>query len=342
MHKKNTRPFVIPIFIPHRGCPHHCVFCNQAAITGTTPGSFTVESLRLLIEAFIKFKGKQRQHVQVAFYGGNFLGLNKDTIRLFLDESTTFVKKGLIHSVRFSTRPDTINEKSLDFIKEYPISTIEIGLQSMDDQVLALSNRGHTANDTEKAVALLQNRKYEMGLQMMVGLPGDNEAKSLATAQKMVEFSPAFIRIYPTLVLENSLLASWYQKGKYTPWSLHRCVTLVKKIYLLFQYNKIPVIRMGLQASEDFDKGSIVVAGPYHPAFGHLVHSAVFFDKAKEALRSKKGLQKKVSIHVHPNSISNMRGLNNDNINRLKTMFHIQSLHIIADPVLLEDQLTVI
>lgn len=342
LSKKNNIPFIIPIFLPHSGCPHHCSFCNQTAITGTAPGCFTVEMFRLLIKKFMKYKGRRQQHVQVAFYGGNFLGLKKDTIKLFLDESTTFVKWGIIHSVRFSTRPDTINEELLDFIKEYPISTIEIGLQSMDDQVLAMSKRGHTAKDTEKAVDLLQGRKYDVGLQMMVGLPGDNEAKSLATAQRIVEFSPAFVRIYPTVVLENSLLANWYQKGKYTPWSLDRCVTLVKKIYLLFQDNKIPVIRMGLQASEDFEKGSAIVAGPYHPSFGHLVHSAIFFDKAAEALTSKKDLHKKVSINVHPNSISKMRGLNNNNVDRLKTKFHIKSLHIIPDPTLSEDELAVI
>jgi hypothetical protein len=119
-------------------------------------------------------------------------------------------------------------------------------------------------------------------------------------------------------------------------------VTLVKKIYLLFQDNKIPVIRMGLQASEDFEKGSAIVAGPYHPSFGHLVHSAIFFDKAAEALTSKKDLHKKVSINVHPNSISKMRGLNNNNVDRLKTKFHIKSLHIIPDPTLSEDELAVI
>ena len=335
-------PFIIPIFLPHSGCPNRCVFCNQTSITGATTGFLKVEKLRLLVDQFLKFKGKQRQHVQVAFYGGNFLGLKKDSIKRLLDESTTFVKKGMIHSIRFSTRPDTINNELLDFIEEYPVSTIEIGVQSMDDQVLALSNRGHTAKDTKNAVSLLQNRKYDIGLQIMVGLPGDNDIKALTTAQRVVELSPSFTRIYPTLVLSNSLLAGWYEKGKYIPWSLDRCVAVVKKIYLLFQNNNIPVIRMGLQASEDLEKHSTIVAGPYHPSFGHLVHSAIFFDKAVKALTSKKDLPDNVSINVHPNSVSKIRGLNNRNIDRLKKKFHIQSLHIIPDPTLAKDKLTVL
>ena len=341
MNKENNIPFIIPIFLPHSGCPNHCVFCNQTSITGASNGGLTAETFRLLVNQFLKFKGKRRQHVQVAFYGGNFLGLKKDTIKGLLDESTTLVKKGIIHSIRCSTRPDTINKENLEFIAKYPVSTIEIGVQSMDDQVLMMSQRGHTAEDTKKAVGLLKNSKYDVGLQIMVGLPGDNDAKALTTAQRVVDLSPSFTRIYPAFVLSNSLLAEWYQKGKYAPWSLDRCVTIVKKMYLLFHSNNIPVIRMGLQASADLAKGSTIVAGPYHPSFGHLVHSAIFFDKAKDALTAKKDLPDNVSINVHPNSIPKMRGLNNSNIDCLKKYFCIKSLDIIPDPTLSIDELAV-
>ena len=341
MNKEKNIPFVVPIFLPHGGCPNHCVYCNQMSITGATPGDLSGETLDSLVHRFLQFKGNRRQHIQVAFYGGNFLGLKKDTIKRLLDASTTLVEKGIIHSIRFSTRPDTINKELLDFIEEYPVSTIEIGVQSMDDQVLRMSKRGHTAEDTIKAVALLKSRTYDIGLQMMVGLPGDSDIKALTTAQRVVELSPSFARIYPTVVLSGSLLADWHQKGKYTPWSLGRCITIVKKIYLLFHSNNIPVIRMGLQASADLEKGSTIVAGPYHPAFGHLVHSAIFFDKAVKTLTSKKDLPDNVFINVHPDSIPKMRGLNNSNIDRLKEKFHIQSLHIIPNPTLAKDKLTV-
>lgn len=278
----------------------------------------------------------------MAFYGGNFLGLKKDTIKLLLDESSNLIEKGFVDSIRFSTRPDTIKRELLDFIKGYPVSTIEIGVQSMDDQVLAISKRGHTAQDTQKAVSLLQERKYEIGLQMMVGLPGDNETKSFTTAQRIAEFPPDFIRIYPTVVLANSPLAHWYKKGKYVPWSIERSVTLVKKIYLFLKFNNVPVIRMGLQASADLEKDETIVAGPYHPSFGHLVYSEIFLDAATDVLKSKRNLHETVSIKVHPRSISKMRGLKNKNVKSLKRKFHIKSLHIIPDPTLSKEEMTVI
>jgi len=259
--KKNT-PFIIPIFLPNLGCPHQCAFCNQTSITGVTPDTISTETLCSLINEFLEYKKTQRRSVQVSFYGGNFLGLKKEYIRILLDETTKFVKNKRINSIRFSTRPDTISDKKLDIIKDYPVSTIEIGVQSMDNQVLAMAKRGHTALETEKAAALLKERNYDVGMQMMVGLPGDDETKSLFTAQRIASFSPDFVRIYPTVVLAHSRLAVWYRNGEYTPWSLSRCVALVKNLYLFFKSKKIPVIRMGLQASEDLAKDTTILAGP--------------------------------------------------------------------------------
>jgi histone acetyltransferase (RNA polymerase elongator complex component) len=336
-----NRPFIIPIFLPHVGCPHHCAFCNQTTITGVKHDIFTPEKLRFQINEFLKFQNRQGQSIQVAFYGGNFLGLNKDYITLLLDESTMLVKNGSIDSIRFSTRPDTIDQERLDILDNYPVSTVEIGVQSMDDGVLLMAKRGHTSLDTENAVARLKERNYEIGLQMMVGLPGDDETKSLTTAHRIADLFPDFVRIYPTVVLANSRLAIWYQKGKYKPWSLERCVTFVTKLYLLFKNKKIPVIRMGLQASENFEKGSVILAGPYHPAFGHLVYSEFFLDMATTIMETAKVSHKTITIKVHPRSISKMRGLKNKNIEALKRKFHIKSLEIIPDPSLAEDRLSV-
>ena len=277
----------------------------------------------------------------MAFYGGNFLGLKKDYIRLLLDETTKFVTNKRVDSIRFSTRPDTIGVKQLDTIKDYPVSTIEIGVQSMDDRVLDMAQRGHTALDTAKAAAMLRERNYEVSMQMMVGLPGDDETKSMFTAQRIASLSPDFIRIYPTVVLAGSRLAVWYQKGKYTPLSLSRCVTLVKNLYLFFKSKKIPVIRMGLQASEDLAKDTKILAGPYHPAFGHMVYSKIFLDMATSIMEAEKGSCDKITIKVHPRSISKMRGLKNKNLEILKRNFQIKSLKIIPDLTLAEDKLTV-
>jgi len=282
------RPFIIPIFIPHWGCSHQCVFCNQHAITSIETSHLSSDNLSLIIENALKNKAPKRKTVQIAFYGGNFLGLKTNYILSLLKVAASFVFAGKVDSIRFSTRPDTVNKEKLDLLGNFPVSTIELGVQSMDDGVLALANRGHTSLDTEKTFLLLKEYKFETGLQMMVGLPGDDGTQSIETGRKLASFSPDFVRIYPTLVLADSPLAIRYQKGKFTPISLEKCVTLVKQLYHIFNDRNIRIIRMGLQASEEIDDKAKVLAGPYHPAFGHMVFSEIFLDMAIAALKQKK------------------------------------------------------
>jgi histone acetyltransferase (RNA polymerase elongator complex component) len=293
----------------------------------------------LQIEAFLKNNRRQRRPVQIAFYGGNFLGMNPQKIRSLLAEAASFVEQGVVDSIRFSTRPDTIDYKRIDIIQDFPVSTVELGAQSLDDRVLALSCRGHKAVDTEKAVDLLKNHHYEIGIQIMIGLPGDDEEKLLNTAQRVAHLHPDFIRIYPTIVLAGSPLAKWYHTGKYMPAPLEKCVTLAKQLYLLFKKNDIRVIRMGLQASEDFVEGASILAGPYHPAFGHLVHSEIFFDKTVSALKSKGIHEGRIVIRIHPRNISKLRGLKNENIRKLGARFHLKVIDIIPDTNVAEDAL---
>ena len=333
------RPFIIPIFLPHAGCPHQCVFCNQTSITGAQRDSVSPEKVERQIHEFLKYKGNDRRPVQAAFYGGNFLGLEKEYFKRLLDVSAKFVKNKEIDAIRFSTRPDTIDHDRIEIIKNYPITAVEIGVQSMDDGVLAMVKRGHSASDTQKAVALLQDRHYQIGLQMMVGLPEEDEAGSLSTAYRIGELEPDFVRIYPTIVLKNSLLARWYENGTYRPWSLERSIAHVKTLYMFFKKKNIPVIRMGLQASEDLDSGAAVLAGPYHPAFGHLVHSEIFLDMATEIMGHKSVSRDTATLKVHPKSISKMRGMKNSNVETLKRRFRLQSLKIVPDSSLPEDTL---
>jgi len=333
-----NKPFIIPIFIPHAGCPHQCAFCNQRTITSIKQKIPSLEKLHTLISNFLKYKGKHRNSVQIAFFGGNFLGLTTLHIESLLHEAGKFVTAGSVDSLRFSTRPDTINNETLDIIKQFPVSTIELGVQSMDDQVLAMAKRGHTSADTKKAVELLKKRGYEIGLQMMVGLPGDSENRTMSTGHRIAELSPDFVRIYPTVVLAGSLLAKWYENGEYTPMPLERCVALVKQLYLLFSSSNIQVIRMGLQASENFEKKEEILAGPYHPAFGHLVYSEIFLDMATSIIESEKSIPDKVTIRVSPRCISRMRGLKNRNIEILKQKYDIKSLSILPDHTLEKDK----
>ncbi|MBW2428961.1 MAG: radical SAM protein [Deltaproteobacteria bacterium] len=329
-----TRPFIIPIFLPHAGCPHQCVFCNQVSITGTRQNAVNADQIRSQIHRFLRYKTDRRWPVQISFFGGNFLGLKADEIKLLLDLATEFIREGHVDSIRFSTRPDTINPDRLDFITAYPVETVELGVQSMDDHVLALARRGHGAADTVLAVQQLKEHKYSIGLQMMVGLPGDTEALSMITAKKIAALRPDFVRIYPTLVVKNSRLAGWYQNGTYTPLSLEEAVTRVKNLYSLFKKHHIRVIRMGLQASKDLEVGTTVLAGPYHPAFGHLVYSEIFYDSAIAAIDSMKDLTETITISVNPHSIPKMRGLNNLNIKKLKERYHFRLIAVVPDSCL--------
>jgi histone acetyltransferase (RNA polymerase elongator complex component) len=204
-----------------------------------------------------------------------------------------------------------------------------------------LAGRGHSAADTIRAVAALKERQFGIGLQMMVGLPGDSDARALTTARKIADLSPDCVRIYPTVVVENSRLAQWFKKGEYLPLALEDAVSLVKKAYLLFKQESIEVIRMGLQATGDLDDRSTVLAGPYHPAFGHLVYSEIFYDNALAAIEAAGLVTDTLTILVNPRSISKMRGLNNSNIKNLKNQFQYDSVAVRPDPSLAEDELMV-
>ena len=336
----SARPFIIPIFLPHAGCPHRCIFCDQASITGVR-SKLPKKDVRDQIEAFLKFKSARRNLVQIAFFGGNFLGMPADEIKRLLAEAAEYVKTRRVNSIRFSTRPDTIDRKRLDMIKNFPVSTIELGVQSMNDSVLKRTNRGHTASDTQKAIQDLKELNYEIGVQLMVGLPGDTPERSIASAQRVARLKPNFVRIYPTVVLAGSPLATWYQKGDYVPLSLEAAVTQTKALYRLFQKENIQVIRMGLQATEELEDDSTILAGPYHPAFGHLVYSEIFLDMTVLAIEAANPTEDTVTLSVHPGSVSKMRGLKNGNIKSLKRKFHLQSVEIVPDDSLKEDQLKV-
>jgi histone acetyltransferase (RNA polymerase elongator complex component) len=332
----NSKPLIVPVFLPHAGCPHRCVFCNQNAITGATtlPTHSEFESA---INRFLSYAAGRPAQIQIAFYGGNFLGMGDAEVIALLELAQQFVRDGRADSIRFSTRPDTIDEHRLQLISGYSVRTVELGAQSMNDEVLALTRRGHTTAHTVAAMQHLLKRDYEIGLQMMVGLPGDTVKRSMDTARRMIDLRPHYVRIYPAVVLEGSRMAKWYRQGRFVPWSLETCVSLVKEIYLLFKHDNIAVIRMGLQAEEDLDSGKAALAGPYHPAFGHLVYSKIYLDAALAVLKSSKRNRSRIRIYVHPHNISRMRGHMNQNMARLRSAFRVQKVEVIPDPFMAED-----
>jgi histone acetyltransferase (RNA polymerase elongator complex component) len=339
-------PLIVPVFLPHSGCPHRCVFCNQESITGKKARALCLPEIRNDIDTFLEGCRQTARPVQLAFYGGNFLGLSLRNIKALLEMASEYIESGRIHGIRFSTRPDTIDPEHLDLIAYSPIDAVELGVQSMDDTVLALSRRGHTAGDSEAAVRHLKARGYRIGLQLMVGLPGDDAARTMDTARRVVALSPDFVRIYPAVVLKDSSLAGMFARGEYIPWSLARSVSVVKQMVLLFQEKKIRVIRMGLQSTADLDGKGVIIAGPYHPAFGHLVLSEIYLDRAMAAIITAAGAGaavrgQTVEIRVSPQCISRMRGDKNQNIRRLREMFGFTALSVIPDPAVEEGQVTI-
>jgi histone acetyltransferase (RNA polymerase elongator complex component) len=330
--ENHTKPFIIPLFIPNMGCPHRCVFCDQTAITGHQNGGLSPQQVRDTIRQSLGFKGRRRGLVEVAFYGGNFLGLPIAARESLLDEAQRSIENGQVESIRFSTRPDTISLDALNALAPYTVRAIEVGAQSMDDTVLALSRRGHTAAQTRDAVKRLKAHGLQVGLQIMPGLPGDTPTSILETGRRVAELQPDFVRIYPTVVVKNTVLAKWYASGRFTPLSLADAVDLTKQLYLLLTGCGIQVIRMGLQPSGSLLEGGHVVAGPFHPAFGHLVHSAIFLDQAAQALEHQQGLSKKVTLKVYPKDLSRLMGLKKGNIKHLVKRFHLEELRVIPDP----------
>ena len=326
------KPLVIPIFIPQSGCPHQCAFCNQSIITSETHPLPDETAIRATVDHFLKFRGA-RPRVQLAFFGGNFLGLDENIIMELLGVAQQLVRENKIDDIRCSTRPDTITEPILEAVKGTALTTVELGVQSMDDKVLARARRGHTREDTQNAARLLKAHAIETGMQMMVGLPGDTPDIALDTATAICRLKPAFMRIYPLIVLAGSPLARWYGQGKYTPMTLKQSVSLVKELYKVFTQNHIPVIRMGLQASDLLQDPASMVAGPWHPAFGHLVFSELFLDHTLAEIRANypDDPPEKLTLTVHPSSISRLRGDKNHNIKALQARYLKTKFSVAAD-----------
>jgi len=340
-HEKPNKPFIIPVFLPHTGCPHRCVFCNQSAITGQTKPLPTPAQVRGEIQNQLTYPKGPRKPVQISFYGGNFLGLPKQSVGQLLDIASEFIQSGAVDSIRFSTRPDTIDPQRLAWLDSYCVATIEIGAQSMDDRVLQKSNRGHRAADTEAAMALLKHGGYESGLQMMLGLPGDTAAGALETGRRIRALAPDFVRIYPALVLAGSVLADLLTAGRYSPLNLDSAVDTTARLYKLFINSRIPAIRMGLQSSVELNRGNTIMAGPYHPAFGQLVMSKLFLDRVCRELRHQGQAENAISIAVHPRSVSNVKGQKNNNLAALKNLFAVDTISVEARPELADTEVAV-
>ena len=314
-----SKPLIIPVFLPNLGCHERCLFCNQKA---PSEGLSSPSSVRNFIETSLNrlpSKKKDREK-QVAFYGGSFTAIHRDHQICYLKEVQPFLASGLIHSIRISTRPDALDGETLSLLKEYSVKTIEIGVQSMIDEVLLLARRGHCAADTVNAVSRLKNNKFEVGLQLMIGLLGDTYDRFVQTLDRVIELQPDFVRIHPTLVLKGAPLEDVWRAGEYSPLPLDETVQWLKKGILKLEESSIRVARIGLQPTKELERDYI--AGPYHPALHQLIDSAIFFDMATSLLQVSQQNGRALFL-CHPKEVSNLRGQKNENILRLKKHFKL-------------------
>ena len=311
----HVRKVNIPIFVSHRGCPHDCVFCNQKRITGQS-GSVTPTQADGTIKEALSTIDKNNTMVEIAFFGGSFTAIPICEQRALLEIAYKYIKDKSADGIRLSTRPDCINKEELDMLKGYGVTSIELGVQSTDDEVLLKSRRGHSFEDVKKASKLINDYGFELGLQMMLGLPGDTKEKSLKTASDIVSLCPKTTRIYPTIVIRDSALALMYERGEYRPLTLEEAVDTVAQIYTLFKNNGIEILRMGLMASEDMCEGRGIIAVPFHPSFGELVLSRIFLNKMREIVRDKN--ENMIVLYVNPHDLSKAIGNKRQNIKILE------------------------
>lgn len=293
----------VALFVPHAGCPHQCSFCNQREISGSlsVPGGAEVTALCRTYAAQAR---EGRLEAELAFFGGSFTAIGPAAMAGLLGAAVPFLREGLFQGIRISTRPDCIDSEILTFLRSYGVTAIELGAQSMSDQVLLKNRRGHTAADVVRASRLIREAGFSLGLQMMTGLYGASMEDDIRTAERLAALFPDTMRIYPTVVLEQTPLADLYRKGLYKPPSLEETTALCARLLGFFEERGIPVIRMGLHAQESMEAAR--VAGPYHPAFRELCEGRLLRDRLEKALSAfPPGTY---DATVSPKTVSKIRG----------------------------------
>ena len=320
----SARAYILPVFVPHRGCPHTCVFCNQRRISGAAMPA-TAEDVKKAIREAAAFlpKGGKRQ---LAFYGGSFTAIPVPEQEALLGAAKEAMDRGEIDSIRLSTRPDAIDETVLSRLKAYGAETIELGAQSMDDRVLRLTERGHTARDVERASKLVKDAGFQLILQMMTGLPGSSDESDIETARRLIALGPDGVRVYPTVIVRDTALCDMWQAGEYREHTVEDAVRVCAKIVPLFEAANIPIIRLGLNPTEELSGGA-AVGGAYHPALGELVKSRILLEKAR-ALLSGVEPGSRVTLTVGRGKASQMAGQHRENIRRLTEEYALTDLKI--------------
>ena len=320
------KQYIIPIFVPHLGCPNDCIFCNQKSISGQKK-SITKEEVRNIIDNYLENRKDKEAKIEIAFYGGSFTAIESKLQEELLQVAYEYIKDGKVEEIRISTRPDYINKEILKRLKKYKVRTIELGVQSANDYILKRTNRGHTFEDVKKASKMIRWNGFQLGHQMMVGLPESNRIDEINTAKALIKLKPKMIRIYPVLVVKNTKLEKEYEQKKYEPLPLVQAVEICKELVRMFADKKIEIIRVGLQNTDEItepgDKKSEVVAGPYHETFRQLVESALWYDAIVEKIKKLNVKVKEVEVTVNPIDANSVIGHKRENVFKLKNTYDV-------------------
>ena len=303
---------IIPIFIPHAGCPHQCVFCNQKTISGQKTAA--VEGAKEQINKWLEWVRPSLEN-EAAFYGGSFTGLDFALQKELLALTDELLDRKVIGSVRLSTRPDYIDEKRLELLRAHGVKLVELGVQSLDDSVLKAAERGHTAKQVTEAVALLKSYGFKVGVQLMVGMPGQDFASVKATVEQVLALQPDIARIYPLLVIKGTPLAKSYEVGEFEPLTLEEAVRQAAYVYQHLFEAGVKIIRVGLQPDDELCAEGNIIAGPFHPSMGELVQSYLLREKLTPQILEAAELNGEVVVYCPSNMESKLRGLKNYNIN---------------------------
>ncbi len=319
-----ARNSIIPVFVPHLGCPNDCVFCNQRRISGHIEPA-TAQIVKNAIEdaAALTPQGTKRQ---LAFYGGSFTAIPEaHQVELF-EAAQPYLEDGTISSIRLSTRPDAIDAAVLKRLEKYGVTVVELGAQSMCDRVLELSGRGHDSAAVENASRLVKAAGFDLILQMMTGLPGDTDESCIETVKKIIALEPDGVRIYPTVIVRDTVLCDMWRAGTYKEHTVDDAVRICAKIVPMFETAQIPIIRMGLNPTEDLSGGD-ALAGAYHPALGELVRSRIMLQKARVLLAGT-APRSRVTLGVNRSDVSKMVGQHRCNVKALTEEFSLRELKI--------------
>lgn len=309
----------IPIFISHFGCPNDCVFCNQKKINGRET-DITLEDIKNIIETYLETLPKKSKK-EVAFFGGTFTGISIELQKEYLSVVSEYLKRGDIDGIRLSTRPDYINQEIVDMLKSFGVTTVELGVQSFDEKVLKKSKRFYPLEKVYLASKIIKEAGIELGIQLMIGLPEATEESDIESAKKTVEILPNIARIYPTLVIKETQLEQMYKDKKYFPLTIEEAIRRCKKIQSILELNKIKVIRVGLQPTEELKEGENVLGGPFHPAFKELVTGEIFYDFLRKIYIE----NKIIDIEANEKDISSVVGIKKINKMRLNMKVKINS-----------------